>query len=304
MIVGHPCYEQPRIAARRETGPRENLARVLPYEVFLDHCTFPRSTLFRKDNLFNAMRFALRQQAGAVTAHLLHQFVDDTVDGDHFFFVGADDVVVKRRAGDDVLACQFEVGGIVDDDGWVAGAGTDRSLAARHRLAHDAAATGHDEQAYALMDHKRLRGLDRRLCHGADQVVRATRTGNRAVQQADVRHRTFARIGVHVEHDAVTGRQHGDRVADDRRGRVRRRRNGADHAIGGIFGERQPSVPGNGLRRQDFGAGCLEGRQPVLDHLVFDATEPGLTMCMAREFLGVFQHRLPDRGDDLLAPFE
>ena len=63
-------------------------------------------------------------------------------------------------------------------------------------------------------------------------------------------------------------------------------------------------VAGDGAWNEHLGAGSLARDQAVLDHLVLRAAEPGLALGVACEFLGVLEHRLANRGDDLLAPVE
>ena len=236
--------------------------------------------------------------------HLLQQLVNDALDGDDFLFVGAHDVVIKGGAIDDTAAGKFKIGRFIDHHRRVAGAGTNSAFAARHCLAHYAAATGYCQDAHALVCHECLRGFDGRLGNGADQVGRTATTNDRAMQKSNIGHRALAGAGVHVEDDAVARREHGDSIADDRGGRIGCRCDGADHTIGRVLGERQAIVAGDGLRLEHLRPAGLTCDQAVLDQLVLDAAEPGLALRVACKLLGMFEHRLPNRGNDLMSPVE
>ena len=89
--------------------------------------------------------------------------------------------------------------------GWVAGTGTNSALAARHGLAHNAAAACHGKQSDAFVRHERLRRFYGWLCDGSNQVGWTARANDRLVQKSDVCHGALARVRMHVEDDAVSG---------------------------------------------------------------------------------------------------
>ena len=237
----------------------------------------------------------------AVGSHHGEQLVGDAGDGERFFLVGADDVVVERRAEHDVAARLLEVGRFVDDDRRIAGAGADRPLAALHRRLDDARPAGDDDQANAGMHHERLGRFLRRLGHRHDQVRRPADFDDRPVDDVDAADRALFGRRMDVEHDRVAGGDHRDRVVDDRRRGIRAGRDRADDAERGALEQRQAAVARLHFGLQHFGAGRFVGHEPVLDDLVFVAAEAGLLMRGKRQRLAFLERPFADVGDDLVA---
>ena len=133
-----------------------------------------------------------------------------------------------------------------------------------------------------------------RFCRAAD-------FDDRPIDDVDAANRAFLGRRMDVEHDRVAGRDHRDRVVDDRRGGIRRGRDRADDAERGPLEERQAAVAGFAFGLQHFGAGRFVGDEPVLDDLVFVAAEAGLAMGGEGQRFAFAERRLADAGDDLVA---
>jgi hypothetical protein len=69
---------------------------------------------------------------GTGFGEFLAEAVEDGADDKHDLFADAEQVVVERTAFDDVAGGAGEVGGFIDDDDRVSGAGADRALAGFH----------------------------------------------------------------------------------------------------------------------------------------------------------------------------
>ena len=103
----------------------------------------------REDHPLEAAQLVLREDVGAVLGHRPHEPVRDRRDRDRLLLVRAHDVVVERRAADDVGAGLLHVGGLVDDGRRVAGSGGDGALVGAQGLADDARAAGDQQQPHA-----------------------------------------------------------------------------------------------------------------------------------------------------------
>ncbi len=79
----------------------------------------------------------------------------------------------------------FNVGGLVDDDGGVAGAGADGALAAGHGRLDHTAATGDDEDADARVLHELAGGFDGRFRHADDGIGRTAGGDDGLVEERD-----------------------------------------------------------------------------------------------------------------------
>ncbi len=106
-------------------------------------------------------------------------------------------------------------------------------------------------------------------------VARTADRLDRLVEDMDAPVADLRRRRMDVEHDRVARGDHPDRVAQDRLGRVRRRRDREHHAVRRTLGQHQAVVTGVRLRAEDLGAGRLLRDQPILRELVLVAAEPG-----------------------------
>lgn len=80
-------------------------------------------------------------QVGAVLLHIPDQVIRDIIKREDLLFRDAGQVIVERAAVNDILARLADVGGIVNDDRRIAGAGADRLFAGgQHRTHHAGAA--------------------------------------------------------------------------------------------------------------------------------------------------------------------
>ena len=108
-------------------------------------------------------------------------------------------------------------------------------------------------------------------------------------------------VRVNVEDDGVARCQHRNGIIDDGRGRIRRRRDGGDNAVGRRLSQIKPIVAGDGVRLQVLGARGILSDQQVLEDLIFVASQPGLLVSLLRQRIAVFAHRAADGGDNLVA---
>ena len=136
--------------------------------------------------------------------------------------------------------------------------------------------------------------------HRRHQVRRPAGADDRAVDQADRLRRAAPRVRMRIEDDRVPGRDDADRVVDDRRGRVRDRRDRGHHAERGELGDHHAGVAADCLDLEVLRAGRTRGHEAVLDDLVLDAPEVRLLVGHPGQVLGVVEHRSPDGVDDLL----
>ena len=179
-----------------------------------------------------------------------HQLARDRVDRDDLLLGDADDVVVERRAAHD------RVGGLLE--------------VARSRRRPPAGCPGRRRSPSCPMfiacltttgppvtTTRRTSGCFIRSCAlstvGCSTDVITSRgppaADDRLVEQVDEPVADPRRRRVHVEDDRVAAGDHADRVAEDRLGRVGRRRDREDHAVRRALGEHQAVVAGVRDRR-------------------------------------------------------
>ena len=118
--------------------------------------------------------------------------------------------------------------------------------------------------------------VDGRLLHRGDQVGRRAKRSQLAVDQLDGQKGDDTRTRMRAVDHRVASSQHSDGIADDGLSRVRRRRDGANNAISGIFHQCQAAIAAAGFCRQVFGTRRFFCSQTVLDDLVFILTHAGL----------------------------
>src|ERR1051326_4232645 len=299
VVFVHFDDDEAHRVGRADAHLAEDHVRVLADEVFVEARLLPRPFHLGEDDALELGDAVCRQHDRVVPGHRGDERGGDGSDDERLFLVGADDGVVGRGAEDDVARGLVEVGGLVDDDGRIAGAGADRALAAEHRLADDVGAAGDDDEAHAAVFHQLLRRLDGRIGDAGDDVRRAARADDRFVQQRDRLHAAVLRVRVDVEDDAVPRGEHADGVADDGGGRIRDRRDRADDAERRRLDEGQAVVAARGDRREVFEAGRLLGDEAVLDDLVLVAPVAGLVVRGFGEHRAVLEHRRAHGFEDL-----
>ena len=119
-------------------------------------------------------------------------------------------------------------------------------------------------------------GVWSRLSDDSDEVVGSPCLDHRAIENVNepCAEMTGSRMG--AEDDGITGSQHSDGVADDCLSGIRRRRDGANDSVGGVFEGGQAVVALTCLHDEIFdtrGAGC---RIEILENLVVGIAHPGL----------------------------
>ena len=154
------------------------------------------------------------------------------------------------------------------------------------------------------MLHERVGALDGGVAHHGDEPLRTARGDDGVVQLLDEKAAHLLGRRVHVEDDGVARRDHADGIADDGLGGIRRRRDGADDAVGRAFDEHQTVVARLRDGAQDLGARRLVGDEQVLVHLVVDAAEAGLFDGHRSQLLHDIVHTLAQGRDATVPPFE
>ena len=142
----------------------------------------------------------------AVVRHRLDEFVGHAGNDETFLLIGADDVVVERRAKNDVARRLVDVGGLIHDDGRIARAGADGAFAAGHRGVNHAAAARDDDKTDAGMLHQCLGAFDRRIGDAGDEVAWAAGGHDGLVDERDVVAGDALRVRVNIEHHRVPRR--------------------------------------------------------------------------------------------------
>ena len=125
-----------------------------------------------------------------------------------------------------------------------------------------AGAAGDADQVHVAVLEDRVGRFQRRLGDHADQVVDAQVAVDRLVEAPDAFGRHAFAAGMRIDDHRVAGRDHADRVAGDRRQRVRDRRDRADHAERGVFDHGQAVVAAEHLAAQE-----LDARRPLAERL-------------------------------------
>src|SRR5690606_37622679 len=157
----------------------------------------------RDDELLELLDVAAADLDGAKALHLALEHVGDVGDGDDLFLGDADDVAVETGTAYDALGCAGDVGGLVDDHGWVAGACGDGTLATRHGGFDHTATAGHHHEPGVGVGHDRARRVDGGFGDSGDAVLRATRRDDRLVEESDVVGAGELGVGVDVEDHRV-----------------------------------------------------------------------------------------------------
>lgn len=98
------------------------------HEVFVDGGMSSGAGVFLEDDLFEASQVSRGDFDRTVAFHGSFQGFGHGFNDNAFFFVDTDHVVVEGMAENDVFSGLFDIGGGVDDDGWVAGAGANRAF--------------------------------------------------------------------------------------------------------------------------------------------------------------------------------
>ncbi len=185
-----------------------------------------------------------------LTFHQTHQLVSDTIHHNQHFFVGADDVVIKRCAFDDGLCGARQVGGLIHHHRGIAGTGGNQAFISMFaRRVHHRFAASHHQQANTGIFEQPLGGFDIRVRHGDQQIFRATGGDHRLIEEGDCPLRDLFRRRMRGKHDAVACGNQADGVINHRRRRIGGRRDRGHHTPRRIFNQRQAVIAGQHLRR-------------------------------------------------------
>ena len=83
------------------------------------------------------------QLIGSGALHRFDELVRDGGDYEDLFFADAQQVIIEGRALNDALGGSIQIGGLVDDDGWIPGAARNHTLAGFARRLHNGGASGY-----------------------------------------------------------------------------------------------------------------------------------------------------------------
>ena len=173
VLGGHLGHQQPRVAVHLHPGGLGDDRGVLADPLAVDDAGPVGRPQGGEHQPLHLAQLVLLEQAGAVAAHRPQQLVGHGAHRDGGLLVDADDVVVERGPGDDVLGRLVDVGGVVHHRRRVARPGGDRPLVGLQRLAHHPRAPGHQQHPHQRVAHQGLGGLDGGPGHRGDQVGRA-----------------------------------------------------------------------------------------------------------------------------------
>ena len=217
--------------------------------------------LRRHQHFRQRVHLALVHEVRALRLKLaLDLFGDRFVDDDRVFR-GAEDAVVERLAGDDVVHRLFDVRGALDVRRRVARADAVRRLACAVRGAHETHPAGREDHRDVAMFHQLLRAFERDRGHPTD------RAGGRAGGSRGFVHHlrdprdAFHRGRMRAEDNRATRFQRDQDFVNGRRGRVRGRHDGR-HDTEGLRDLDDAAVlvtrdDADGLHRPDEGVNLL-----------------------------------------------
>ena len=143
--------------------------------------------------------------------HQTHQFISDAIDHDQHFFVGADDVVVKRCTFDYRLRRACQVSRFINHHWRITRtSGNQTFVGVLTRGVHYGFTTGHHQQADTWVLEQTLGSLDIRVGNRHQQVCRTACGNHRLVKQSDSALRDFFRRRMRCENHAVTSGNQAD----------------------------------------------------------------------------------------------
>ena len=293
--------DQPRVAGEANARVAQDHRRVAP-DVFAVDDVVP--VLVDERSAHHLVDVLAGNAEGADPFHFAHQPVGDVREGENFLLRNAQNVVIKGCAIHDALSCVGKIGGVVHDDGGIAGACRDDLFAGLHRNRHDRLAAGNAQQRNVLMVHDNVAAFQRRLFHRGDERRRTAGGYNRLYHQAHRFLRGAFRRGMGIEDHRVARRNHTDGVIDDGRCGVCRGGDGADDAEGSLLDEYHALVARLASGHQILDAGGAPADEQILLHLVGNTSVSGFFMGEPCEIFGVVDARLAHGGNQLAALFQ
>ena len=293
--------DQPRVTGEANARVAQDHRRVAPDVFAVDDVT---AVFIYERGAQHLVDLLAGDAESARALHLAHQPVGDVGEGENLLLRDAQHVVVKRRAIDDAFGRFGDIGGVVHDDGGIAGARGDDLFAGLHRHGDNRLAARDAQQRNILVVHDDVAAFQRRLLHRGDERRRASCGHNRLHHQAHglLRSALGGRMG--IEDHRVPRRDHADRVVDNGGRWVGRRGDGADHAEWRLLDEHHALVACLASGHQILDAGGAAADEQVLLHLVGHAAVSGLFVGKPREVFGVVDAGLAHGGNQFAALFQ
>ena len=237
------------------------------------------------------------ETVGAGAFHGVHHRVEDLIHDENLFFGQAEQIIVVGRAVNDRFGGTIQIGRFVHDHRRVSRAGDDRAfLLAEGHTTHSRAAR-HVDQIHERMREEFLDVLDLRLGQDRHQIVDPDRLVDRLVEHLDAQRRDFLPARVGAEHDRVAGGDHVDRVARDRRQRVRDRGNRRNDAVRGVLNDRQTVIAAPALALEEFNPGGHAANARLLLDFVVEPADFRFLHFQRAQLDGVLVRDVPDGVD-------
>jgi hypothetical protein len=238
------------------------------------------------------------------TAHCIHHCIEDAVDDEDFFFGDAQQVVIVRGTLDDASGGQIQIGGFIDDDGWVAWSGDHGAFAAVEGSSGNGRSARHADQSDLAMFEELLCRFECRLTYQADAIVDADFRSDRLVESANTLRSYLASARVRIDHKGIPTGDHADGVAGDRREGVGHRGDRSDDAERSMFDDGQAAISAVAFGSEEFDPGSLFAERFELCDFVFKPSDLGFFHLHRSEFLALADRDTSDDVDDLFAIFD
>ena len=203
--------------------------------------------------------------------HGVKHFVEHFIDHEHFFFGNAQQIVVVRRAANDVLGGPIQIGGLVDHDRRISRTGHNGPLRAFHCRPRNGRPAGYANQFHAAMLEQSIGAFQRWLGDYTNQIVDAHVFVNRLIEPPHPFGRHPLSAGMRIDDQRVAAGNHAYRVSGNRRQRMRNRRDATDHSERCVLDDRQPVIAAEHLALQKFDAGSALAQRFQFFDLVLPA---------------------------------
>ena len=249
--------QQARIRRHIQTNGSGDFRGVTPDPIAAHRAT----TLFihlGQQNRNQFLRLLGGQLDRFVVLHLSFELIAHRGDDDDFFFIRTNDVVVKRRAVDDVARGFRNIGGFIDHGRRIARTGGDQALVGVFACGfHHRVTARHHEQFNTRIAEQTLRGFQVRHGDRHQQIGWPACRNDGFIEHSDGALRDFFRRRMRCKYNRIARRNHADGVVDDRCRRIGGRRDRGNHAPRRVFDQGQTVVTGQCLRCEALGTGRM-----------------------------------------------
>ena len=306
MVVWHIAPEDADVVGKVQPDGLRYHRRVMPHEVAVYSRLLAGDAVVGDYYFRKLVHLRAGQLVGArVMAHRFQKARLARFRHNHFLLGYAQHIVVETAAGYYSFRALREKGGVVHDDGRIAGPGRYdlAGLARGHRHFHYGGAAGDYGHARAGMGQQLPRAFLRRGGDGGYKIWRPARADDGAIKEADNLLHAFLGGGMRREHHRIAARQYDDGIVYGRRHRVGGGRHRRHHAERRVFDEGEAPVSRVAARHQVFHTRRAHGADHVLLQLVLPAAKAGLGDSVLGQPLGVGRGDMAHGADDVAALF-